>query len=226
MRSYPVGLLLISSMGTGKKIWDSEDSARSYLYGYARPSIAFQTNGMVNTGKVQLDLAPISFLSFYLGSAKTYRSLKKMGDFNCAEIVCEGQLERHYVGAKMGLQFGTYFFMNDYRFEKDRVLKRPGPFADEQATLIGRERYDYLTQNLSVLGKRITDHWSVGILNQYSQMHYHRNTSNMLLMFGEYGWDKWKYFLASGVFKNLQHQNIFSTLLMVTWQGEKGLTLF
>ena len=226
VRSYPMGLLMTGIVGFGKKIWDDSHLKNNYMYGYVRPSLQIQTNTMVNSVKLQLDLAPISFASFYLGTGKTYRYLKKMGSFNCDEVICEGQLERHYVGTKIGLKFRSLFFMNDYRYEKNRIQKRHGVFADEQATLKGRGPYDYLSQNLTVIGHQLKDRWSVGLLNQYNTMTYQKNSSDMALMYGELLQNKWRYMLGAGIFKNFQHQYIFSSLMMFTWQGEKGMLLF
>ncbi|MBI2521050.1 MAG: hypothetical protein HYV97_11550 [Bdellovibrio sp.] len=226
VRSYPMGLLISGTTGISKKIWDDANGKNTFMYGYLRPSVQVQTNSMVNTAKMQLDFAPISFSTLYIGTAKTYRYLKKMGSFNCDEVICEGQLERHYVGTKIGLKFRNIFFMNDYRYEKNRIQKKQGLFADEQATLIGRGPYDYLNQNLTVIGHQIQDHWSLGILDQYSSMKYRKNSSNMALLFGEFTREKWRFMLGAGIFKNLQHQYVFSSLIMLTWQGEKGLLLF
>ncbi len=225
IRSYPFGLFFAGTAGYSFKMWDKTDKNPA-MYGYLRPSATLQNSGPVNQVRGQLDFAPIAFTQFYVGTAFINRDFNDLDTFDCDVIVCRAKMLRQYVGFRMALKFKGIFLVTDNRFERIKIHEQRGVFADEMGTLLGAPGKDVLRTNQLILGYDFAENWAAGGLLVTNAMDKFTNSSYMQMGFVRHQMGAWNLMLGAGNFHTRTNSNVFSTLLMAQWSGEKGLTLF
>lgn len=225
IRSYPFGLFFSGTVGYGLKVWDKTDKNPA-LYGYVRPSATVQNSGPVNQVRGQIDLAPIAFTHFYAGTSFVNRDFNDLDTFDCDVVVCRAKMLRQYVGAKMALKYKQFFLMTDHRFERVKVSEKRGIFAEEMGTLLAAPGQDVLRTNQLILGYELGEKWAVGGLVVASAMEKLVNSTHMQLGFVQHKMGKWTLIGGAGTFHTRTSSDVFTTLLLLNWSGERGLTLF
>lgn len=225
IRSYPVGLFASGTVGYGFKVWD-KTHINPALYGYVRPSATIQTSAVVNQARAQLDIAPLSFMNFYVGSALVNRDYNDLDTFDCQNVICRAKMVRQYVGFKMALKVKSFFLMTDHRFERIKLSEKRGVFAEEMGTLLGSNGNDVLRVNQLILGHELNQRWSVGGLVIANAMEHFVNSTRMQMGFLQHKIGRWSILGGAGAFHTRTNSNVFSTLLILNWSGERGLTLF
>lgn len=225
VRSYPVGFFAAATTGYGFKLWDKTDVNPAF-YGYIRPSTTIQTSAVVNQARAQIDLAPVAFMNFYAGAALVNRDFNDLDTFNCDVVICRAKMVRQYVGFKMALKFKSIFLMTDHRFERVKISEKRGVFAEEMGTLLGANGDDVLRVNQLIVGHEINEKWAVGGLIIANAMEKLINSSRMQVGFVRRTFGKLTVLGGVGSFHTRTNADVFSTLVLLQWSGEKGLTLF
>lgn len=225
VRSYPVGIFTSGTVGYGLKLWDKTD-VNSAMYGYIRPSATIQSSGVVNQIRGQVDFAPVAFTNFYAGTALVNRDYNDLDTFDCNSVICRAKMVRSYVGFKMALKFKSVFLMTDHRYERVKLSEKRGIFAEEMGTLLGKDGNDVLRVNQLVVGYELGEKWAVGGLVVANAMEKYINSSHMHIGFIQHKIGHWTLMAGAGTFHNRINSDIFTTLLLLNWNGERGLTLF
>lgn len=225
IRSYPFGLFASGTVGYGFKVWDKTD-VNPAMYGYIRPSATIQTSGPVNQARAQIDIAPVAFTNFYAGTAIVNRDYNELDTFDCQAVICRAKMLRQYVGFKMALKYKSIFLMTDHRFERVKLSEKRGLFAEEMGTLIGAGGDDVLRINQLVLGYEVSEKWSAGAMLVANAMEKFRNSSRMQLGFVRHQMGRWNILAGAGTFHTRTNSDVFTTLFLFQWSGEKGLKIF
>jgi hypothetical protein len=225
IRSYPFGLFFSGTFGYAFKLWDKSD-INPALYGYVRPSATLQNSGPVNQVRGQIDVAPIAFTNFYAGTALVNRDFNDLDTFDCDTLICRAKMVRQYVGAKMALKYKDVFFLMDHRFERVKISEKRGAFAEEMGTLVGAGGNDVLRVNQFILGYEFAPDWAFGGLLLLNAMEKVVNSSRMQMGFVRHQHKKWNILWGVGSFHTRTNSDVLSTMVLVQWSGEKGLTLF
>ncbi|MBH47352.1 MAG: hypothetical protein CME71_04185 [Halobacteriovorax sp.] len=225
LRTYPMGLFASGTVGYSFKTWDKSD-VNPALYGYVRPSATIQTSGPVNQVRAQLDIAPVAFANFYGGTAIVNRDYNDLDTFNCDTVICRAKMFRQYVGFKMALKFKSIFLVTDHRFERVKVSEKRGVFAEEMGTLLGAGSDDVLRVNQLIVGVDLNEKWSAGGMVVANAMEKFTNSSRMQLGFVRRQLGKWNILAGAGTFHTRTNSDVFTTLFLFQWSGERGLTLF
>lgn len=225
IRSYPVGLFASGTVGYGFKLWDKSD-VNPALYGYVRPSATIQTSGVVNQVRGQIDFAPVAFTNFYAGTALVNRDYSELDTFDCQAVICRAKMVRQYVGFKMALKFKSVFLMTDHRFERVKLSEKRGIFAEEMGTLLGKDGNDVLRVNQLVVGYELSEKWAVGGLVVANAMEKFVNSSRMHIGFAQHKIGQWTIMAGAGTFHTRTNSDVFTTMLLLNWNGDRGLTLF
>jgi hypothetical protein len=221
-RTYPVALSFIGTLGYGYKFWGSDSGP---LYGYVRPSLYAQTSGVINGVGAQIDFFPVSFLGLYAGSKVIKRGTDELGSYDCTLTICNGTMNRNYVGLKLGLALKGVFLFIDGKKESAEVKDRLGVFAEETGTLLGQSGGDDLTQVTSILGYEISKKFSLGALVQHSEMEKLKNKSIMSLAITRMNFKPWSITIGAGQFHTRQSTDHFTILALFSWTGSKGVQL-
>lgn len=225
VRSYPIGFFASATSGYGFKLWDKTDTNPA-LYGYIRPSATIQTSAVVNQARAQIDIAPVAFMNFYAGAALVNRDFNNLDTFNCDVVTCRAKMTRQYVGFKMALKFKSIFLMTDHRFTRVKTSEKRGVFAEEMGTLLGANGDDVLRVNQLIVGHEINEKWAIGGLVIANAMEKLINSSRMQIGFVRRTFGKLTVLGGAGTFHTRNNADVFSTLVLFQWSGEKGLTLF
>ncbi len=225
VRSYPIGFYSDAVLGKGLKLWGKKKSKKDALYGFIRPSLTYQTSVLVNSARGQIDIYPISFLGFYAGKDYTSRQVN-IATFDCDSVVCKGNLERGYYGARMAVAAGPLVLMSDNKVERVEMKDKIGTFVDERATLLARSRYDYVTKHQLILGVKFSEQILFGTLFIKHYMKYYKNSSLMSHLFTQYSRKRWSYMVAVGKFQTRLDHDVFSVAAVIKWNGQPGLLLF
>ena len=224
-RSFPSAFYMRGTAGYSWPIYKIDDHL---TYGYLRPSASFQTAGVVNSGKVQLDLNPISFLNFYLGKSYTQRNYEKFSNFNCLELICTTNIRRDHYGAKVALKYKSLLYLGGIHYsaaEQDHKIK--GDYADELSSLVNTGRRSLLIQQRHLLGFQFTEKWMFGPLALINKMKNNQQRSSMYLIFGRYQFDSsWSLLGGMGLFETRTRNSNFTALTLMNWKPVKGLPLF
>lgn len=222
VRGYPQGLSLTADLGKSLKLWGKDSGV---LYGYMRPAVNFQTSALVNYATARVELFPISFLGAYYAQSKGWRSVEKLQGFDCENLSCDSGSDKTHYGINAALAFGNFKLVNfynvsDLEYETDEIS-----IAEELSNLVV-EKEDTLKNNISVIGYQVSSALMLGVLNSYYVTEKTKQSSNMLMGLGAYTKGKWVYQMGLGNFHSRDNHNHFSALLIVKWNGEKGLKLF
>tara|TARA_R110000868_G_scaffold132381_10_gene343360 strand:- start:1435 stop:2187 length:753 start_codon:yes stop_codon:yes gene_type:complete len=225
IRTYPMGLFASGTVGYAFKVWDKSD-INPALYGYIRPSATLQTSGPVNQAKAQLDFAPVAFANFYTGAAIINRDYNELDTFDCSSVICRAKMYRQYVGFKMALKYKSIFMMTDHRFSRVKVSEKRGVFAEEMGTLLGSGSDDVLRVNQLVIGTEFNDKWAAGAMVVANAMEKYTNSTRMHIGFVRRQLGHWNILAGAGTFHTRANSDVFTTLFLFQWSGERGLTLF
>jgi hypothetical protein len=220
-RSYPTGAAIEINSGAALPLW----MAGGILYGYVRPSASFQTSGVTNQLRLQLDLFPISFFGFSVGMDWNKRNYEKFSTFDCDSVNCSGQVRRTFVAHKMALAYRKVFLVSSWKLERVEMTDRDGVFADVRASLLARSRYDQHLEGQMILGYKLSDKQSTGILNVYNSMKYFDNQSTMWLGVYRHEWGKYSLTSGFGFIDTRKNQKVGSALFILRWTPAKGLPL-
>ena len=224
LRTQNIGLYTNAVVGKSHKIW--ENPSQKFLYGFVRAGVTGQTSLVVNSLMPQLDFYPISILGFYVGKDFTHRDFN-VPHFDCInEVTCKGWMNREYVGSRMALAFKDLYFMSDYRIIKAHGQKVDKPFAEERSSLIGHPDYDYLHRFDILTGYKLNDKYSVGYLLHHNVMRRLDNSSLMQMGFVRYQMNQWNLIFGNGTFRSRDDKTFYSSLLLLQWNGSRGLLLF
>src|SRR5690606_5683296 len=145
---------------------------------------------------------------------------------DCQAVICRAKMIRQYVGFKMAMKVKSFFLMTDHRFERVKLSEKRGVFAEEMGTLLGKDGNDVLRVNQLVLGYEIAEKWAVGGLVVANAMEKFVNSSRMHVGFVQHKMGDWTIMGGAGTFHTRTNSDVFTTMLMVNWNGERGLTLF
>jgi hypothetical protein len=227
VRPYPLGVYLKGQTGLNIPIWTKKDTA-PFLYGLIRPSLEAKTSAKINTASAQIEILPISFLSLYAGLSRISRKHDKLDTFNCQAIACESDnMQRKFWGAKLGLKVREYWAMINLRWSSADLKDRPNlNYAEEQGSLIGAAGGDILYSATPIIGIEIKNKFSLGILHKYNSMRSFNNNSSMNILFARKEWKKWALLAGPGIYHTRNNSNVFTTLLILRWNGHKGDYLF
>jgi len=225
VRSYPTAFYASATSGYGFKLWNKADINPAF-YGYIRPSATVQTSAVVNQARAQIDFAPVAFMNFYAGAALVNRDFNDLDTFNCDVVICRAKMSRQYIGFKMALKFKTLFLMTDHRFERVQTSDKSGIFAEEMGTLLGANGDDVLRVNQLILGHEVNEKWAIGGLVIANAMEKLVNSTRMQIGFARITLGKLTVHGGVGTFHTRTNSDVFSTLVLLQWSGEKGLTLF
>ncbi len=220
-RSFPGAVAVSVDGGAAWKLWDKE----GVLYGYIRPNINFQTSGVTNQLRAQLDIFPVSFFGFVIGMAWNKRDYEEFSSFTCSEVNCSGQIRRSYVGHNMALAYKNFFLVSKWKVERVEMTDRSGTFVDVRASLLARSRYDQHLEGQVIAGYKIGDQHSLGVLSIYNSMKYFDNNSSMWMGFHRYEWDKWSLLSGVGFMDTRLNKRVGSMMLILRWTPEKGIQL-
>lgn len=224
LRTQNVGFYTNVVTGKSHKLW--ENPKANFLYGFVRAGATAQTSFLVNSIMPQIDFYPISILGLYAGKDFTRRDLN-VPNFDCInEVTCKGWMNREYIGSRMALAFKNLFLMSEYRIIKAHGQKVDRPFAEERSSLIGHAGYDYLHRFDLITGYKLTDHYSVGYLLHRNEMQRLPNTSLMQMGFVSYQMNHWNILFGNGTFRSRDDKTFYSSLLMLQWNGSRGLLIF
>lgn len=224
IRTQNIGLFTNAVVGKSYKIW--ENPSQKFLYGFVRAAVVGQTSFLVNSLMPELNFYPISILGFSIGKDFTHRDLN-VPNFDCInEVTCKGWMNREFIGSRMALAFKDLYLMSEYRIIKAHGQKVDRPFAEERSSLIGHPDYDYLHRFDLITGYKLNDHYSIGYLLHHNVMRRFDNSSLMQLGFVRYQMDKWNLLFGNGTFRNRDDKLFYSSLLMLQWNGARGLLLF
>ncbi len=225
VRSYPIGFFASATSGYGLKLWDKKDVNPAF-YGYVRPSITAQTSLVVNQAKLELEVAPVAFARFYAGAALVNRDFNDLDTFDCDQVTCRAKMLRQYVGFKMAIKVKSFFLMTDHRFERVKTSEKRGVFAEEMGTLLGANGDDVLRVNQLILGYELDERWAIGTLVIANAMEKFINSSRMQVGFVQHKMGKFTVLAGAGTFHTRTNSDVFSTLVLLQWAGDKGITLF
>lgn len=151
--------------------------------------------------------------------------MENLQGFDCSLVNCDSELDQSQFGYKLALAYKKIRLLNFYDIHDIEYKDSQLSFAHETSNLI-LEKNDKLLNNISVLGYQVSSKIMVGVLNSYYRTKNSKQNSNMLMGLGAYTKDKWAYQLGIGNFRNRNSKNHFSTLLIISWNGDKGLKLF
>jgi len=222
-RSFPIAMVLRNNIGSGFKFWQGGHKA---LYGYVRAGANIDTSLVVNTVGGQIDVFPISFLGFSAGSSRTYRNFDPV-QFDCENVECRGDVKRNFVAAKMGLAFGSVYFMAQAeRFQQELANPTGRQFADEQTSLIARAEGDEMERLTVTLGLNLSKGYSIAghFVNQ--EMLENKNLSQMKLLILRKQNGPWSYVAGTGLFRWKNDIEVATAILSIMWDGSKGVKLF
>ncbi|MBT3982569.1 MAG: hypothetical protein HOE90_14520 [Bacteriovoracaceae bacterium] len=227
-RSFPVGFFTAGNIGRGFTLWKTNRLPHGRLnpwYGYIRPSATVQSSGLVNGGRVEVDLMPVSFFGFYVGKDITYRNID-MGPFNCEAEYCDGRINRTYIGSKFAITVKNFFAMSNFRLQRTQFDQKGKPFADERATIIAQTGRDNLFGGNLALGYKLSDTMAMGTLFIHNKYQKSGDRSQMKLLFTRIQDESLNYVVGLGTFKSRFDHEILSAIVGIQWTGEKGLKLF
>lgn len=224
LRSQNVGFFTNAVVGKSHELWRNPKA--NFTYGFVRAAATAQTSFLVNSIMPQLDFYPISILGFYLGKDLTRRDLN-IPNFDCInEVTCKGWMNREFVGGRTALAFKDLYLMSEYRISKAHGQKANRPFAEERSSLIGHADYDYLHRFDLVAGLKLDEQYSVGYLLHRNEMQRFDNSTLMQMGFVRSQLNQWNILIGNGTFRSRDDKTFYSALLMLQWNGSRGLLIF
>lgn len=223
-RSYPAAFVARNRLGYGQKFWESDKN--KVLYGYVRAGVKLDTSAVVNTVGAELEVFPISFFGAFVGASTTDRGIE-LKQFDCEILTCKDRVNRTHVGLKLALKFGPVFFTGMAERVGQKLADYTGrDFADEQTSLIAGANGDTMERLQLVAGIETDEKWRFGVLfiNQ-DMLRYENSDQKKMFVFGKQ-YEKWSWIWGNGVFKTRTDANVFSTMLVLQWNGKMGVRLF
>lgn len=221
-RTFPSALSFKADAGYSQKVWGKIDGIN---YGYIRPSLAIQSSAVVNYIHSQVSFYPISFWGFNIGKSKGTRNVTALQNFNCETIACGGRTTRDFIGTDFALAYKKTTLLSYIKRESITLTNDKKVYADEFSTLDASGK-EIVTSFTHILAHQLTDKWTSAFLLVHSSSKNTSQKSIMSMALAQYELEKWCFGLGIGNFHTKTGNNHFSSLLLISWNGKKGLRLF
>ena len=221
-RTLPSALSFKVDTGYSQKIWGETSDIN---YGYIRPSIAVQSSAVVNYIHTQVSIYPISFFGINFGKSKGTRNVTTLHNFDCERVECGGRTTRLFFGTDFALAYKKLSLLTYIKRESIELSDNTNIYADEFSTLeaSGKESVTSLT---NILAYQVTKKWTSAFLLVHNSTKNTAQKSIMTMALAQYQLDKWSFGIGLGNFHTKTRSNHFSSLLLISWNGKKGLRLY
>ncbi|MCP4913354.1 MAG: hypothetical protein GY909_09550 [Oligoflexia bacterium] len=227
VRTYPSGFYVLGEMGKSYKLWGTVDKKKPF-YGFVRAAGAIKSSVFINKAIAKVEVYPISFLGFSIGSSWSSREFDDFSNFDCKVVACRSSnVLRKFAEAKMALGAGPIYFVQRIKWTHTRLRDKADQiYAEELANLVGRAGGDTLLEKTSILGYKLNSTYEVGALYKNNRMEHLRNTSSMQLLIGRYVQKNYVITTGLGTYKTRWKSNVGTALAIWTWTPSKGMLLF
>ncbi len=225
-RSFPLGAFVHANYGQSIIFW-GKAGTKNPLYGYARTEGSFRTSGVINATTARVELFPISIVGVYAGRSFQVRNSNELDTFNCDVVVCDGKVERNFIGIKAAIGAFGFFAMLDFKQIRVNMKNHTGIFADESVTLLARSGNDVADTRIITAGYSISENYKIGVLDMFNKMKYIKGESRMTMAMFQMPFLKAQQLtFATGQFHTRDDQKILSALVIWKWVAKKGAPLF
>jgi len=222
-RSFPsLGGQFYGELGKSWYLWQKKPSP--VLFGLVRPSIKFESIGVINTVGAKLEFFPISFVAFYAGHSDSWIKTR-LKAFNCDTLVqCKGRLERSYIGVKLALKYKKNFLLGGGEIQRLSFAPKNKLFPDYEYVLEGHPKGDQLQTWWAIFGHQWKD-YKIGVGQVIAGMKRQKGVYNQTFAFGSKVFsEKYILSLGAGTAKSLKHkkQGLFLLKLdIIHWPSLK-----
>ncbi len=225
-RSYPFGLIFSGKLGLNHIIWGEKKDQNSFFYGYLRPSFYWQTIGVVNRVGVELDLYPVSFFGFHVGSAYGAR-FKDSDYFECGKDVnCRGSVSRNYIKSRLALGYGDLFFASTASFEYVKHSNNDLPFAEDIGVLYGAPGKDLLITYSGALGFKLSQKNRLAFIASQNIFIGSGVSQSFGVLMGQREYEDWSVAGGGGPFNLSYAGTEFTFMAIIKWTGVPSLAGF
>lgn len=220
--THPQGISLGASLAYNYELWrDSEENF--WKYGFIRPKLSFDSSIMVNTFSGEVQVYPISLLGFAVGTAYTDRQTKKLKEFDCDQVDCQGTISRFYI--KSSVLLGYQRFKMAYFFQRDFINTSHSDksMAELNTFLLIKSGTSTLDRQTLFMGFDIGNNKDLGVLYLTGTVDQARSVNQYLIMQHRRG--QWKGTAGLGTFESDYVHRDFSAIVKVSWSMDPSLSL-
>ena len=175
-RTYSAGLSLDPTLGLHQLIWGDPTTP---FFGYIRPALSGSITPTLFAGDAGLDIYPVSFLGMTVAKRWTHRFLEPSG-YDCEANSCLGQMNSTKVSFRLLSAYQSYFLSAQYQrqfFEENGEGDGKQNIMDPANALIYRADGSNLNTLAIILGKKVTDKISTGVLYQRGELDRRKSAS-------------------------------------------------
>ncbi len=185
-RSYPTGGSMNAEAGYSQMLWGTA-GGDNLMYGLIRPSINYDTSGVVSATDSKITFFPISFIGFGAGH-KSYKSTYEDFEYyNCEdEVRCTGDMEKDYNFGKVALALSnilTSYTYTEYRNGYEQVDDNNYGVAEYETVTIANPLNEEVIQRSTFLGYKMGEDL-IGLVSD--QHHFQRSEKNSQMTLGIY----------------------------------------
>lgn len=221
-RSFPKSGYLEAESGYNHKIWSKDN----ILYGYTRPSISATSAGAYNSFKADLEIAPVSFITFGSGY-EIIQNRQQYADSDCSKYSCKIDLRRKYLRIKVLAGYKNFFAVINFNrsfYTPIRQVNREG-FIDPQSQLSMAKNGDVINTLSTAIGAEIGDHYKILALSIFGKVSNSGDSYSHNSLLLHYQKLKLNFFGGLGVYRASGFTTRPSVLAGVKWTFKKGIGL-
>lgn len=225
-RSFPIGGFSKFSMEAITPIWGKKNHPKDISYGFLGGQLDYRTSALVNYLSGKLFLYPIPILGLFFGQESGIKQLKKIDTFDCNKQLCDGKMERSFMGLRLALAYQNFFFVTENKWSNINPDKDSLPFVDEMTSLLGNPGQDKSFISLNTLGYNLSEEKKFGAIYISNEMKLRSARSQMFNLFFQQSWDRHTLISSIGVFQTRETQDVGTLLFLYRWSTPSSFRLF
>ena len=217
-RSYPISAILNAKLGYGWTLWGATGDD-AVMYGYLKPELKVSTLGSYNSGLLQVQVFPISFLGFIVG-AETVSSSANYPAYDCVTYRCTGKSWQTFVEANLVLGVGPVFLIGRAGVEDwHQAPDQDRDFINSNYGLALKQQGDRVSFAGGVTGYKLDEEWMILYSYMWLQAHEIKGQSQTNLALVQWSSGDWKLLGGVGSFESELKNKQTTVFLRLKWNA-------